>query len=594
MMDKMHDFSSVNAGTLKNRRTVFDFKPSVKTSFNQGQLIPIYWTQVLPGDTFNFDVNALVRMSAQPLKPVLDDAYIDMYAFFVPQRLLWKHWDKLHGANSDPYFDSTEYIVPSLLGVGTGSTEKVYVGSVLDYLGVSTDVSVNSLNISALPFAAYFKIWNDWFRDENYQYASDIPEIIYNLDNASSLSFTDPDFGSYYCSGHFGISEYVPFYYDVNDTSRDYLFLYDVWCSPVNRYHDYFSSVLPKPQKADPVQLPLGGTAQLAVTGDPTVSANVYTKTGVPFISGLAAVSSSSSNPVWSGSKVMSSATGTLTNSFSTNLVTDLSTASSATIQDFVYALALQTQYIRDNIGGTRYIEMLKANFGVSPLDATLQRPELLGACHKRLNITAVPQTNVAQSSAATINNATGSLGAMSATGISSSFVNKSFTEYGYLMIMAAVRVKHSYSQGIDKFWFDKRRFDYFYPAFSNIGEQPVYVREIAAITPTENTTGVGINSVFGYQEAWAPYKNFPDRITGNLRKSGYSDFAAWTYGDYYTQRFVANGLWLFETAETIGNTTVLGGSPQVALQFIADIRFDGVAIRPVPANTQLRLTDLR
>ena len=193
MIDKMHDFSVANAGKLKNRRTSFDFKPSVKTSFNQGQLIPVYWTQVLPGDTFKFDVNALIRMSAQPLKPVLDDAYIDMYAFFVPQRLLWKHWDKLHGANSDPYFDHNEYIVPSF-GL-TGYVNKTEVGTLLDYLGISTDLAIGSVDVSALPFSAYYKIWNDWFRDENYQYESDLPSIVYE---AGSGEYLDASIGSYW------------------------------------------------------------------------------------------------------------------------------------------------------------------------------------------------------------------------------------------------------------------------------------------------------------------------------------------------------------------------------------------------------------
>lgn len=563
MQKQLHSFASTKSN-IDFKRSIFDFSPRIKTSFNQGQLVPIGSPiEVLPGDTFRFDLNAFVRMSAQPIKPVLDDAYIDIYAFFVPSRLLWQYFEEEHGSNqSSPWTQPTEYIEPQVTLAPTSSSP-VLVGGLADYLGVPTGLPDGStiLTTSLLPFAAYAKIWNDWFRDENYQYPVTLDSLVYNLPNGSSfypgtsngLNFGWYSSGSYVSSLSSGLMKKTPLL-------------------QVNKYHDYFTSVLPSPQKGEAVSIPLGESAPLFA------SSSSYSLTNNAWIANLIASGSDQASRYSAG-------TGITTTPVTTNIQVDLSQATGATINDLRYAFALQSQYETDARAGSRYIEILKANYGVSPSDSRLQRPELLGAIHQKLGMSSVAQTSQAET--ATLNNGLGTLGGISATGIHSGFVNKSFEEFGFIFVLGAVRVKHSYCQGLPRSLTKKRRFDYYYPTFANIGEQPVYTQEIYG--------GADSGTVFGYQEAWAYLREFPDQVTGQLRKGGgYDDFAAWTYADEYNSVPVASASWLFEGAETIGNATVLGGSPANGLQFIGDFNFSGVVTRCLPVNSIPKLVDLR
>ena len=334
-MPNFMDSFSRNPTGLKLNRSTFERNCRHKTSFNEGQLVPFFVDEVLPGDTFKVKTSVLCRLSNPAVRPVMDDMYLDYYYFFVPSRILWKHYEELHGANkTDAWTQATEFIVPSF-----GNTAERTDHDFLSYCGVPVDLS-NISAINGLPYAAYLRVYDDWFRDEN-------------------LIAPNPLLTSFYEAGS-------------GTTVSD---VYSGSLKNVCRYHDYFSSCLPNPQKGNAVTLPLGTSAPVTVTsnwsGNFTGPASlVQGGTGVvDFVS----ASGTGKLLVNNGNNSLTPTTITSTG------LADLSSATAATINAIRSAFQLQRLYEKDARGGTRYTEMLLAHFGVSNGDARLQRPEFLG-----------------------------------------------------------------------------------------------------------------------------------------------------------------------------------------------------------------------
>ena len=518
-----HTFSD-NPVSVNIPRSTFNRDFRHKTSFNEGSLIPFYFDEVLPGDTFNVRTNALVRLSNPAVRPVMDDMYLDVYYFFVPSRILWKHFEEVHGENKNTaWTQPTEYVLPV-----EASSSSVVGGSFYDYCGIPVDTNVSGLNL--LPYAAYCKIWNEWFRDENLEDPDPVVDAIYNLGNNAHLGTEAVSYS--------GIHS-------------------------VSRYHDYFSSCLPAPQKGAAVDLPLGDSAPVNVpagkikfeSGAASIAAPVtyYYNQRIGPDSGLVA----------SGGDNLQSDPFTVS--------ADLSQATAANINQLRQAFQLQRLFERDARGGTRFTEMLKSHFGVTNGDARLQRPEFLGGKHQLLSMQQVSQTAPSSGTG----NALGQLGAYSVTGMSEGSFVKSFTEFGYVVGVACVRVKHSYAQGVSRMFTRKRRFDYYYPALANIGEQPVYTRELYA------SSGVTSTTIFGYQEAWADYRYKPDMVTGMLRPGESTDMTAWTYSDNYKAAPTLSAGWVKEVPDNINQTLAVPST--TADQFIADFGVSNKCTRPMP-----------
>ena len=156
----LHTFSRAPQATIP--RSKFNRSHGVKTTFNEGFLVPILVDEILPGDTFNLKMHAFARM-ATPIFPIMDNLYLESFFFAVPYRLVWNNWEKFNGYQVNPG-DSTDFTVPQITGPEASG---VVVGSLADYMGIPPGIL--NLKFNALHFRAYNLIWNEWFRDENMQ-----------------------------------------------------------------------------------------------------------------------------------------------------------------------------------------------------------------------------------------------------------------------------------------------------------------------------------------------------------------------------------------------------------------------------------------
>ncbi len=544
---------ALNPTRIDLSRSTFDRSASVKTSFNAGDIVPFFIEEVLPGDTFNVKSSKVVRMQTL-LTPMMDNVYLDTYYFFVPNRLVWKHWKEFNGENTESaWIAQTTYEVPQITSpADTGWS----VGTIADYFGIPTGVP--NLSVSALPFRAYALIMNEWFRDQNLSDPLVVPD-----DDATVVGVNTGTFVS-----------------DVAKGGKPYI---------AAKYHDYFTSCLPSPQKGPDVTIPVasaGNLPVLPIEGASNVSTvpmtfgmiGTYTgdasfAPGVKFSGG-----NISSNPVSvQGSNYQSSFS-----LYPNNLmaVSDGS-ASAATINQLRLAFQIQKLYERDARGGSRYIEILKSHFGVTSPDARLQRPEYLGGNRVPININQVIQQSGTGSGSSTPQ---GTVVGMSQTTDSHADFIKSFTEHGFIIGVMVARYDHTYQQGLDRLWSRKDRFDYYWPVFANIGEQAVKNKEIYAQGNAED------DQVFGYQEAWADYRYKPNRVTGEMRSSYTQSLDVWHLADDYSSRPSLSDSWIREDKTNIDR--VLAVTSANSNQFFADIYVQNRATRPMPMYSVPGLID--
>lgn len=543
---KGHRFS--DAPAMYMRRTKFDRSHVYKTTFDSGKLIPVFVDEVLPGDTSSLRVRYFSRL-ATPIKPIMDNIYLDWFFFFVPNRLVWNHWQNFCFEQEDPD-DSTDYVCPTTSLIGNSDTLNG-VGTLWDYFGLPTGLPNTISGINALPFRGVYLIWNEWFRDENLQKSVKIQKGDTNEVFDGSRVSEQPEWLQ-------GIPEsYLP-------------------CPPRGKRHDYFTSSLPWTQKGPGVSIGLAGTAPIALSSDARVVPNTvsqyFNQAGVTSLKtpdqGVMSVFSSTPSSSGTVLNLQTPISVSAQKGLADNFYANLDDSSLFTINSLRTAFQMQKFYERLARGGSRYTEVLRSFFGVVSPDARLQRPEFLGSFTKMMNINPIAQTS-------STNDTTpqGNLSAYGVTGASFHGFTKSFVEHGYVFGFCCARADLTYQQGINRMWTRSTVYDWYWPTFSHLGEQAILLKEIYA-------TGdlVQDNSVFGYQERYAEYRYKPSVICGKFRSNIKGNLDVWHLSQYFETAPKLSPEFIQEDVP-IGRIVAVPSEPQ----FLIDIGFKYTSVRPMP-----------
>jgi hypothetical protein len=527
---------------MKASRTRFNRDQTILTTFDAGKLIPFYVDEVLPGDTFSVDTAAIIRMTT-PKYPVMDDSFIDFYYFFCPNRILWDSFKHFMGeVEETPWMPTKTYAVPQIKINGTNVKPAPDERSILDYMGVPTKVK-KPFSINALPIRAYVKIWNEFFRDEN-------------VDNAAVLKSDDAD---------------VTYTMSTNEADTMEKELQEAVTGgnplPVNKFHDYFTSCLPYPQRGPETTIPMLGNAPVKAYTDnerkTLREGSDENYNGQTWASYLGYAQETLINT----GVVSRAGSGTANWDY---LGADLSEVTGATINQLRQAISVQHYYEALARGGSRYREQVQAIWDVIISDKTVQVPEYLGGGRYHVNINQIIQTSGQQTENDT---PIGETGAMSVTPINESSFTKSFEEHGFVIGVCCVRHNRSYQQGLERFWSRKDRLDYYVPQFANLGEQPVKKKEIIL---TGDTTD---DETFGYQEAWADYRMKPNRVSGLMRSNATGTLDFWHYADNYSTVPTLSQEWMAEGKAEIARTLIVQDEPQ----FFGAIRVANKTTRRMP-----------
>lgn len=596
------NFSFTKNSILRVPRTKFNRNQRKLDTFNPGELVPLFVDEILPGDTYKIDLASVIRFNSPLVRPVMDTLRMDVWAFFVPTRLVEKDWEKLIGNYRDnPDWTTDVNLTMSHLHLSgekvfsntdeTKISDSDFANSVMSHMGLPRPLNndYKPLDIILAPFRAYSLIWDNWFRDEALQNTITV-NTDYELINIDSLTFSTTPFSK--------------------EKFNNYLTgaCYGGKCAPLNKIHDYFTSCLPNVQKGAPVSVFNGQNNVPVIGGEPGVNTNhlnmiksmplawsakdkygyvdwntnswyntsidydvcIQTETGTPL-------------PTAQGVTMgkVNGTSGTVMNDrvfFPNNLLADLSGVK-LTINDL--RLGFQTQLIKETDAryGSRYTEYLMGHWGVLSSDSRLQIPEFLGSTYFFLDMQSVPQTS-ATGSTPQANQA-----AYSLTNNVSHIFEKSFTEHGYIIIVGGVRIaNHTYASAVNKMWSRLSRYDFYFPELSNIGEQPVYNYEIYN---DRYEMGPG---VFGYQEAWANYRYLPNLACGYMNPYLQNTLAAWNYADKYEAAPTLSSDWMKEDPSPIYRSLAI--TDKNVPVFLGDFYFKNECIRPMPLHSVPGLID--
>lgn len=594
-MAKKSNFVFGSVPMIRASRSRFDLSQSIKTSGNVGKLYPFFCQEVYPGDTFKIKSTIMSRLATSYLRPVMDNLFLDQYFFFVPSRLVYDKWSQVFGENkSGKWANTVPPTVPTFQnGADVGNV--ALHDNVCAYINlpVGQELGANIRDISVLPYRAFALIYDEWFRDEN---------------NVQPMQIQKGDATD---SEQLNNDAWAP---------NNYLGK----CPNVAKFHDYFTTCLPSPQKGDAVEvgtaaiqerlLPVSTIRSLAgnnVGSFPTMgslfpsdAAKVEQLAKDMGFTGAARSGSnglflSTSENEWSApvgdiglnthpgaGKGRLVARGTQEDA-SGNTLYPYNLAAydpgvvlgAITVNDLRLAFQTQKMLEKDARGGTRYREYILSHFGVSVADSRVQVPEFLGGKRSPLNV-----QQVAQTSQNTAGSPLASLGAYSLSFGKAGF-SKGFTEHGFIIGCMCLRYHHTYQQGVERYAFRKQRLDFYDPVFANIGEQPVYKKELFASAAADD--------VFGYQEAWADLRYRPSRVSGQLASKSTHTLDIYHFGDEYANAPILSEGFINETESNFARTITIDDAAQNdSDQFVFDIYIQNDAIRELPVYSVPSLID--
>lgn len=530
-MSKEYSFSVMPSVSIS--RSKFNRKSQHKTTMNHGYLYPIYCDEVLPGDTRSLDVASLIRMST-PIAPIMDNIYMDLFAFFVPNRIVWDHWKEFMGENnSSAGLPIVSYTVPKLNHMNPNLVQALPTNLCAYLYGIpvaeQTGVSYLQTFISALPARGYYKIYNRWFRNQNL--TAPIPVR------------TDDNFGVVIGNS--------------NDFTLELL--------QGAKLADYFTKALPYAQKGNAVSIPLGNSAPVIVANSTLSTGSAYDVSLLTGMNGKVGLGSSQSVAMQN------------------QLTVDLAQATGATINQLRYAFQLQKLLEKDALYGSRYWEILSAHFGIQASDQSLQDPEYLGGTRININIDQVLSTAGYNNTSATT---VGAPGANSVTARKGSLFTKSFTEHGYIFVIAIARHDQTYGQGLARQFTRSGRYDYYWPVFANLGAQDVKLKEIYFDAAANQATN---DTVFGYQEAWAEYRYKPSMATGLLNPVEANSLNFWDLANNFGSAPTLSNSFILENRDNLARALVTGTTGP---DYICDFYFVDTAVRPMPVYSIPGLID--
>lgn len=545
---------------LYRRRSIQDLSHSVKTSGNVGTLYPFDVQEVYPGDSFKVKTSVVTRLTSTFLKPVVDNLFMDVYHFWCPSRQLYQKWNNIFGENTEsPYANTVEYEAPSLVG-----PRSVFAKSVAQYLGMPVGTLSGNIPINILPFRAFAKVYNEWFRDQN---------------NVNPMHI---QFGETTTSEQLNNNAWAPNNYFGK-------------LPKVSKLHDYFTVALPSPQKGQAPLIPVEGLGQLPVVAVGSSAQNVssfplvWTTGGpgspMPSSAVLLSVEGTTSAPGHVPGGTYSSGSGS-SNFYPSlapgNLFAD-GTAENLGIgvNGLRFAVQYQRMLERDARSGSRYFEYLRAAFGVEIPSVEIQRTEFLGGRRIPISITQVTQSTGENDESSPL----GSVAGYSLSGGSTKY-SKGFLEHGYVISVFCIRQFHTYQQGLEKFWTRTKRTDFYDPVFSNLGEQPIYKSELFAFGETIDQE----RQVFGYGEAWADLRRRQGRVSGQLVSGIQDSLDVWHFGDYYDNAPTLNSQFIEETPIYVDRA--IGVESSVQDQFLIDFWIDNKAYRVLPTFSYPGLVD--
>lgn len=627
---------------LSSTNSRFAYEPSVqlkrsrfkvpihshKLTFNNGELIPYKAIEILPGDTISLDQSMVLRMST-PVKPVFDNVFVDVFAFFVPRRLTWKHWEEFMGANNNGPWDvsAPSYNLPhtksprknhtylslnggdgywfkkwSLSGSSALDTpaqawfNRLVTRGVLCYKSGANGYHV-SPGDSYDNTKEYYILFRGWEVGSIAQYMGFPVGTGCDVDSGYFRSYTliwneffrDQNYMSP-CDTEFS-----------NDSDSQGVSIKEVGTYPslavlggkplrVSRFHDYFSSVLPEPQYGDSVQIPFDGLAKVSSINDPSLIPDYSSQFYLYGTDQGGAYPVGTSHPLYVAggngrvTSLTSSTTGSVSGMFS-SLGADVGSVA-CTINDLRNAFQVQKYLERSARYGRRYTEILLGQFGVINPDYRLQRPELLCWFRKPLQVTQVLQTSSTDSTSPQGNTA-----AYSLTVDRKNCFTKSFTEHGILLLLLATRTSRSYQQGLPRWASRRKKLDFYFPVFAHLGEQPILNKEIFChYDPLNSSLYDYPDEVFGYNEAWAEYRYMQSQISGEFCSMAETPLDFWHYADYYEDDVYMSDEWLFEGPQNLDRT--LAVTSAINHQFQCDIAFDVTMVRAMPTRSIPGLAD--